>query len=138
MAVALSKPDLFVACTGIEILPGLHSVAQSVKEHWSLSKSSERRWPEVRFLLGSFLDLVEWLEGDIVYANSTCFDISTMKRLYDMAAAGMKRGSIFVTFSRSLPSLCSMEGSPCSFHLFAEERLEMSWGMADVFFHQKL
>ena len=45
----------------------------------------------------------DWTDADIVFANSTCFDLSLMKRLA-VEALRMRRGSRFITFTNQLPS----------------------------------
>jgi hypothetical protein len=50
---------------------------------------------------GSILDFNWTADGDVVFANSTCFDDSLMLKMSKMAE-GLKPGSIFVTFTKGL------------------------------------
>lgn len=59
---------------------------------------------EVEFIHGDALDpdVCDWTDGDIVFANSTCFDDPFMRRLAS-AATALKKGSIFITLTKRLP-----------------------------------
>mmetsp|Transcript_6120 Transcript_6120/g.8557 ORF Transcript_6120/g.8557 Transcript_6120/m.8557 type:complete len:127 (+) Transcript_6120:333-713(+) len=123
---------------GIEILPGLYEIALQMKEKFEKVTSNfhlERRdRPVVDFLLGSFLSDLQWLDGDVIFANSTCFEAATMSRLHELAAKGMKKGAVFVTLSRPL---LSAESRSEPFEVVWEGRQKMSWGGADCFLHLK-
>lgn len=114
----------FDECTGIEILPSLHAIAEKAKDHFL-----ELR-PEcptsLRVVCGSMFNTscssgtaVDWTDGDVVYANSTCYDDDMVAELSALGA-GMRPGSHFITLSRTLqPS----DG----FRLLDERRFDMSW-----------
>lgn len=71
-------------------------------------------------LQGSFLDY-DWSDGDVVFANSTCFDDALMKDMADQAAK-LKPGAVFVTFTKGLNSK--------AFEVLERKRYKMSWGPA--------
>ena len=77
---------------------------------------------------GSFLEY-DWTDGDVIFANSTCFDDNLMMSMSKMAE-GCKPGAIFVTFTKGLNSK--------AFELLERKRYKMSWGPATVFIHRKL
>ena len=87
--------------------------------------------PDVAFYQGSMFDLncFDWMDSDIVLANSTCFSTSFFKQLNDLGK-NLKSGAIFITFTTSL--------SDEYFKFIACERIEMSWGAADVYYHSRL
>ena len=60
--------------------------------------SSQRQHAAV--YMGSFLEF-DWRDGDVVFANSTCFDDDLMTALSQMAH-NLKPGAIVVTFTKGL------------------------------------
>jgi hypothetical protein len=77
---------------------------------------------------GSFLDF-DWSNGDLVFANSTCFSDELMTQLSSQASR-LKPGAIVVTFTKGLTS--------SFFELLERKRYRMSWGPATVFIHRRL
>jgi hypothetical protein len=69
---------------------------------------------------GSFLDF-DWSDGDVVFANSTCFDDSLMADM-SVQAERLKPGAFFVTFTKGLTSK--------KFEVLERKRYRMSWGPA--------
>lgn len=59
---------------------------------------------EVEFFLGDALDMnvCDWSDATVVFANSTCFDDALMRRLAS-AATALKKGTIFITLTKRLP-----------------------------------
>jgi hypothetical protein len=109
----------FSRCVGIEILSGLHSIAEKVKlEYSSFCPNSPT---VIDFICGSILDtnIVDWTDGDVVYANSTCFDDSMMTELSSLGSR-LRAGAYFITLSTPLRE---SDG----FFVIHEERFEMSW-----------
>jgi hypothetical protein len=47
---------------------------------------------------GSFLNY-DWTDGDVIFANSTCFDDNLMLSMSKMAEE-LRPGAIFVTFTK--------------------------------------
>jgi hypothetical protein len=117
--VAAAVLHNFDRCVGIEILSGLHKIAEKVKmEYGSICPNS----PTVLdFICGSILDanVVDWTDGDVVYANSTCFDDSMMSELSTLGSR-LRVGAYFITLSTPLKE---SDG----FVVINEERFEMSW-----------
>jgi SAM-dependent methyltransferase len=128
-----------LACVGIELLPGLYDLSVEAKERWVDHYSSSVLPAELQFHLGSIFDLsvCDWTDGDVVFVNSTCFDVSMLLRVHDIAQ-GMKAGSVIVTLSRSMIEIgaiarnirdkcaSTVEQEPTWLLLF-ESREEMSW-----------
>ena len=122
----------YTRCIGIEILQGLHSQAFKITERYNenfrnLLDASQRQHAAV--YMGSFLEF-DWTDGDVVFANSTCFDDSLMAQMSRMAE-GLKPGSVLVTFTKGLTYMDKFE-------LLQKKREKMSWGPATVFIHRKL
>lgn len=123
----------FSKCIGIEILKSLHTQASKIVKRYKddfeayLSLSNKNQGAQV--FEGSFLDF-DWSDGDVVFANSTCFDDQLM---HDMSvqAENLKPGAIVVTFTKGL-SLMN------NFELLERKRYKMSWGPATVFIHRRL
>jgi hypothetical protein len=121
----------FGRCLGIEILEGLHSQAMKVVNKYNQQFrqflcSGQPQHASV--YEGSFLNY-PWTDGDVVFANSTCFDDKLMEDMSRMAE-GMKPGAIFVTFTKGLSSKC--------FEVLERKRYKMSWGPATVVIHRRL
>lgn len=77
---------------------------------------------------GSFLDY-DWSDGDVVFANSTCFDDDLMDSL-SQEAENLKPGAMVVTFTKGMTS--------DKFEVLERKRYKMSWGPATVFIHRRL
>jgi SAM-dependent methyltransferase len=144
-----TKPRVPLACVGIELLPGLYDLSVEAKEQWeslyiaptnNISDSSIPTLPaELQFHLGSIFDLAvcDWTDGDVVFVNSTCFDVSMLLRVHEIAQ-GMKVGSLIVTLSRSMIEIgaiarnikekcASLVEQEPTWRLLFESREEMSW-----------
>ena len=122
----------FSSAIGIEILSGLHKVSLEMLEKWQESKESldvSERTKEttINFVRGD-ITKYDWSDGDVCFANSTCFSSELMAQLAETAKR-MKPGSFFITFTRRLPSPY--------FDVLEYERHLMSWGEATVFIHRR-
>jgi hypothetical protein len=69
-----------------------------------------------------------WLDGDIIFANSTAFDITLMRALAKVAE-GMRPGAWIITLTRKLES--------DSFDLVEKRNYSMSWGTATCYVQQR-
>jgi hypothetical protein len=69
---------------------------------------------------GSLTDF-DWSDGDIVFANSTCFGDELMFAL-SKQAENLKPGAIVVTFTKGMTSK--------AFEVLERKRYRMSWGPA--------
>jgi hypothetical protein len=69
---------------------------------------------------GSFTDF-DWSNGDVVFANSTCFSDELMADL-SVQAEKLKPGAIVVTFTKGMTSK--------AFEVLERKRYTMSWGPA--------
>jgi SAM-dependent methyltransferase len=95
----------FSKCIGIEILSSLHEQGEKVllrynkdfKNNLALGQSQHAMLYE-----GSFLDF-DWFDGELVFANSTCYDDQLMLALSDMAGR-LQPGAIVVTFTKGMSS----------------------------------
>ena len=122
----------FSSAVGIEILSGLHKVSLEMLEIWQekkteMSVSEKTKETIVDFVCGD-ITTYDWSDGDVCFANSTCFSNELMQQLA-VTAAKMKPGSFFITFTRRLPSP--------HFEVLEYERHLMSLGEATVFIHRR-
>jgi hypothetical protein len=69
---------------------------------------------------GSFSDF-DWSDGDVIFANSTCFSDELMSSL-SVQAERLKPGAIVVTFTKGMTSQ--------AFEVLERKRYKMSWGPA--------
>jgi len=136
-AVAAAVLHPFEVAGGVEILEGLYETSLQVAERFSsvglpmLAEVGQTMETEVDFVHGDITDLetLDWTDGDIVFANSTCFDDGLMQAVAKLAV-GMKKGSIVITLTKRLPSK--------SFKVLEQQLYQMSWGGATVYIQQKL
>ena len=58
----------------------------------------------VEFVHGDAIDfsVCDWSDGNVVFANSTCFDDALMWKLAK-AATALKKGAIFITLTKRIP-----------------------------------
>eukprot|EP01038_Epipyxis_sp_PR26KG_P014928 gene14928-20080_t len=121
----------FSKCIGIEILHSLHIQAAKIVERYNTEFKSFLaigQSQNAAVYEGSFLDF-DWSDGDVVFANSTCFDDELMLSLSKMAEK-LQPGAIVVTFTKGMTTT--------KFELLERKRYKMSWGPATVFIHRKL
>ena len=128
----------FDVCIGVEKLKGLYEASLEVQHAYDIK--GKTRMPrdfdtEVRYVHGDMLarDTLSlsshnWVDGDVVFTNSTCFDDKTFRKLADIAV-GMKKGSFFITFSERLPV--------ADFTVVDVTIMMQSWGYAKVYIMQK-
>jgi hypothetical protein len=131
--------DKLKSIKGFELLKDLFDMSVvAAKNYDSLIRTPEysnlfesRHDCQISVYEGDFLTeayVEDWTSADIVFANSTCFDSTLMKRLA-IEALRMRRGARFITFTSQLPSE--------SFEVFEKINLGMSWGVATCFLHRR-
>ena len=134
IAMALCSKN-FRSYHSIEIIEGLHQLSlialdkfKSLETENAVISSSAN----VSCHHGSFLDLnvIDWTDGDLVFANSTCYNALLMDEI-SAIAKNMKPNSFFVSLSHPLAKWANFE-------LVDELRCEMSWGEADLYIQRKL
>ena len=121
----------FGRCLGIEILEGLHSQACRIVERYNRKYRSYLSTGldlHASVHQGSFLEY-DWSDGDVVFANSTCFDDDLMNDM-SKRAENLRPGAIFITFTKGLTS--------SKFEVLERKRYRMSWGPATVYIHRRL
>jgi SAM-dependent methyltransferase len=121
----------FKKCVGIEVLEGLATASQAVvekHEKWFRQYLDMTQPQEVEMIQGSILDY-DWSDGDVCFANSTCFDDRLMQDL-SAKAESLRPGAYFVTFTKPLTST--------RFEVLEKKRYSMSWGPATVFVHRRM
>ena len=70
----------------------------------------------------------DWTDGDIVFANSTCYDDELMLKISN-TAVGMRKGTFFISFTKRLPAP--------DFKVLEAELHPQSWGAATIYIMQK-
>ncbi|GMI09361.1 hypothetical protein TrLO_g6810 [Triparma laevis f. longispina] len=122
----------FKTCVGIELMENLAALADNIKEKYVAGNYSEKLYEtvgkDVEFHQADFLKF-DWSDGDLVFANSTCFTDELMAAIAERSK-GMKAGSYLVTFTKGIIS--------DAFELVEKKRYVMSWGPATVFIHRRL
>ena len=121
----------FTKCVGIEILQGLFAVSERLKTNYdqirlSLMEENRDLWqslPDVEFVNGD-LFRVDWSDADVIFMNSTCFDIGMMDAI---AMCQVKAGTWGITLTKSLAS--------SKWKVVQSFRKRMSWGEATVYIH---
>ena len=122
----------FGRCGGIEVLEGLAEAASEVQAAYD--QGDYRSYLTVsgagdcQLVQGSLLE-DDWSDGDVCFANSTCFDDDLMEAMARRAEQ-LKPGAYFVTFTKGLPSP--------KFEVMERKRYKMSWGPATVYIHRRL
>lgn len=118
----------YSTCVGIESLSSLYNASLEVNSSFEqlirqfLGTGQEQA---TEFLKGSITE-IDWSDGDVVFANSTCFEDDLMEELSAKAEL-LKEGSVVITFTTGLDSPC--------FEVLEEAHYTMSWGAATVFIH---
>ena len=122
----------FDQCIGIELLNSLHKKAEKVIRDFDSSKyrkilSYSLPSRDIRVFEGSILD-EDWSDGDLIFANSTCFSPDLMTRMGTKGEM-LRPGAFFITFTKGLNNE--------AFELIEQMRLKMSWGPATVYIHRR-
>ena len=96
-----------------------------------LAQVGQTHRTRIEFTQGDMTDLSvkDWSDGDIIFANSTCFDDELMEGMSEEAAR-LSPGAYFITFTKGLSS--------DKFEVLERKRYKMSWGPATVFIHRRL
>ena len=100
-----------------------------MKTNKSFFKNVNKK-PKLEFYNGNFLEY-DWNEASFIFANSTCFSVELMNSL-SQKAVDLKKGTIFVTFTKKLPNLSEKWEIRDGF------RRLMSWGIATIYVHRKI
>lgn len=129
-------------CIGVELLPGLFELSLQAHKEYQIIMAEDSANSTVcplEFYLGSIFDLsvCDWTDGDIVFVNSTCFDVSMLLKVYNIAEK-LRVGAVMITLSRSLIEIGALSGNikqgracsdeaPPMWRLLFESREVMSW-----------
>jgi len=122
----------FAKCTGIEILDGLFQASNEVLKRFDkavrATLGERQKNTQISFVRGSLLD-VDWSDGDVVFANSTCFEEDLMDGIAKRAEK-LKTGAYIITLTKRLNS--------DRLRLIYGKQMNMSWGFATVNLHQRI
>lgn len=122
----------FEHITGYEVIENLfHKSVRLLERYGDLY--GKHNLAQFTYECASFLlpeHVQNWLDADLVFANSTCFPDSLLEEIEELAK-GLRPGARIVTFTSRLQNTEH-------FALVYRKRLLMSWGYATVFIHEKL
>jgi len=135
----------FGKCVGLELLDGLVEASRDAKKRyddvakprlrdaapWAAQDFNEHAAlppADVSFERAD-ITAADWSDGDVVFANSTCFDDGLMAAIGRKAAA-LKPGTVVVTLTKKLPSPV--------FEVCESNLYQMSWGGATVFIQRRI
>ena len=132
ITAALTLPEFLESCTGYELLDSLYqkslelanaySDSQWVKER-GLDDQWEQNAPIVKYVKQDFIkDYQEWAEGDLIFANATCFEPEMLEAVSNIADENFKPGQVFLITTNEL------ELSGEKFHKEGPFNKQMSWG----------
>lgn len=123
----------FDRAEGIEILTGLHTASEGVLAEFNKLHAAEgKKAPHYATKMAFHRDDLrkfDWSDGDIVFANSTCFDEGLMNDLSDCAER-LKQGAYIITLTKKLRSE--------HFRTIESLQYKMSWGFATIHTQIKL
>jgi len=126
----------FTQCWGAEGLRNLTELGDKMVEGWRRSEQYNKEaayFKDIVFRM-STIDICEsdgWVDNTTVcFCHSTCFSDEMMERITERAK-GMNVGCLFITTTRPLPD-------DKLWYKIGEDIIEMSWGKAKVFFHEKI
>ncbi|KAJ8602569.1 hypothetical protein CTAYLR_008762 [Chrysophaeum taylorii] len=117
---------------GIEYLVELHRVSKEAQRRYEEFNASVDDATSIDFVRGDFTNLADcdWTDGDVVFANSTCFD-TAMRVAVSACALRLRKGAFFVSSTRLfLPEH--------DFQTLSADLVSMSWGQATVFIQKKI
>ncbi|OMJ68870.1 hypothetical protein SteCoe_33562 [Stentor coeruleus] len=120
----------FSTCIGIEVLPCLHSLSETLKAKY-LKHKGKYQWlndscDDIRFVLGDIC-VYDWTDATCFFANATCFDKDMINYL---SVYPVKSGTIGITTTQRLLKT--------HWRLLETSYKNMTWGKATVFIHQKI
>jgi len=126
----------FTQCWGGEGLRSLVELGDKMIEDWRRSESHTKEaayFKDVVFRLVT-CDIIEndgWVDNTTVcFCHSTCFSDEMMEQIAEKAK-GMNVGCLFITTTKPLPD-------DRLWYKIGEDVMEMNWGKAKVFFHEKI
>jgi SAM-dependent methyltransferase len=139
--VAAAATHSFSYLCGVEALEGLHNASLELLAGYEARHRRKLegispamlefavREQEIDVRQGDFTedDCADWVTGDVVFANCTCYDDELMGKIAEMAG-GMRQGTFFVSVTRALES--------DAFELVDSAVLPVSWGDATLFIQQ--
>lgn len=114
LAAALLHP--FQRCIGVELLPGLHAHAESLRDTYMKSSGNV----PLDFVCASFFDY-DWTAASFIFVNATCFNKAMRERL----ASRIRSPALVFSVTYTMPGL----------QVAARLERQMSWGCATLFLH---
>jgi len=122
----------FDDCVGIEILEGLHGLAEKRLAKWHSMVAEQESLQRKKFIRVSLVHgdatVIGWADADVVFINSTCFEESLMNKLAALAS-DLKPGSFVLTTTRVLPSN--------NFEVLESNLFKECWGTATIFIQRR-
>lgn len=115
----------FSECIGIELLPGLHSLACRLQAKY-LKHKSHLSSSEVAFINADIFSY-DWSKASVFFVNATCFDELSFQKIND---SPVRPGTIAITTTKRLKKT--------QWRLLDSSHKGMTWGKAKVFIHTRL
>ena len=139
----------FERSCGIEFLQNLHTESTKLKAKYDqyIDEVNELEYqrvtliphcyaPKFEVVHGDILK-IDWSAADLVFANSTCFDLKLMRKIEERAML-MKKGSWMITTTKKLPGCDSMIQEGKAWECALCIKMKMSWGFCTVNIHRKI
>ncbi|GMI32782.1 hypothetical protein TeGR_g9261 [Tetraparma gracilis] len=112
--IAAAATHSFSYVCGVEALEGLHNASLELLAGYEARHRRKLEPAMLEFAVseqeidvrqGDFTedDCADWVTGDVVFANCTCYDDELMGKIAEMAE-GMRQGTFFVSVTRALES----------------------------------
>ncbi len=126
----------FTQCWGIEFIRSLSDEGERmVKELRDMEqyKKENERFRDIMFrvVCSDFLESDAWVDNTtMAVLHSTCLNNSTMEKIVEKAAS-MNIGCLLITVTKPLPD-------EKRWFRIGEDEVEMTWGKAKIFFHEKI
>lgn len=106
-------PDYVLECTGYELLDGLFDKSILLAEaydgsKWVKERGLDENWdkndsPIVKFEKQDFIeDYQDWAEGDIIFANATCFEPDMLEKVSLIVDLHFTKGQVFILTTKEL------------------------------------
>jgi hypothetical protein len=119
----------FDRCVGIELLPNLHQIADSVNSLYKILYRHKLKWQNVEFHCADLMEY-DWSNGTVVYAPSLLFDDEIMAYI-STKAKDLQQGSYLI----SLKKFAGID--PTAFEMIQEAVFPMSWGSCNVYVYRR-
>ena len=110
VTAALTLPDYFTRCVGIELLDGLHKKSLELitaysESEWAADRRSQGlNCPEISYVKDDFIENYEqWVsQASIIFANATCFEPDMLEKVSTFLRIRFEPGQVFILTTKEL------------------------------------